>query len=173
MKTKQVLSIMKIISWIIFIGLCIKAGAIIITTFISFFINPEAARNLYLGLNMFNLYEFSHWYYLSMLFLIISILILKAYMFYLVIKIFSKIHINNPFSSNVAYLISKISYVALGIGVLSVIANSYKMWLMKKGFSIPLDFGAAEFLLMSGILFIIASLFKRGVEIQSENDLTI
>ncbi len=36
-----------------------------------------------------------------------------------------------------------------------------------------LDCGSSEFLFMAGIIFIIALIFKRGVEIQSENELTI
>jgi hypothetical protein len=33
--------------------------------------------------------------------------------------------------------------------------------------------GAAEFLLLGGIIFMIAEVFKRGIEIQTENELTV
>jgi hypothetical protein len=175
MKTKQVLSIMKVISWIIFIGLCIKAGALIISFFVSLFINSEAAKDLYLGLDLSSLYNFDSWYYISMVSLIISVAILKAYIFYLVIKIFLKFDINNPFSLEAVNLVYKISYIALGTGIISKVANSYKIFLTthKVGANIPVSFGGDEFLFMAGILFIIAFLFKRGVELQQENDLTI
>ncbi|MGC1205811.1 MAG: DUF2975 domain-containing protein [Flavobacteriaceae bacterium] len=173
MNTKQVLSVMKVVSWVIFIGLCINTGAIIISFLVSLFVNPEAASDLYINLNMSKLYEYNLWYYISMMSLIIALLALKAYIFFLVIKIFSKIHVNNPFSSNVAALVYKISYVALSIGVMSIIASSYKMWLVKKDFITPISFGSQEFLFMAGILFVVAFIFKRGVEIQNENELTI
>ena len=175
MKTKQVLGIMKIISWIIFIGLCIKAGAIIISSFVSFFVNHEAASDLYLGLDLSNLFEFYSWYYISVLSLIITMALLKAYMFYLVISIFLKFDLNNPFTTNTAYLISKISYVALVTGLFAIISNDYIKWLTTHRVEtpIPLDFGSEDVLFMAGILFIVAYIFKHGVKIQSENELTI
>jgi hypothetical protein len=33
--------------------------------------------------------------------------------------------------------------------------------------------GGAEFLLLGGIIFMIAEVFKRGIEIQTENELTV
>jgi len=175
METKQVLAVMKIFTWIIFIGLCIKAGAIILSTIVSLFVNPEAAKDIYLGLDLSSLYELDMWYYISVLSLIIAVALLKAYIFYLVIKIFLKINIDNPFNMMVSDLISKMSYIALSIGIISKMAMEYNRWLVRHhGISpISFDFGSNEFLFMAGILFIIAYIFKRGIEIQSENELTI
>lgn len=175
MKTKQVLILMKIISWIIFIGLCIKAGALITSSSVSFFVNHEAAKDLYLGLDLFNLYEFDERYYMAVISLIITVAVLKAYIFYLVIRIFLKFDLNNPFTMNTANLISKISYVALATGVVAKIAKDYIKWLIthKVETNISFDFGSEGFLFMAGILFIVAYIFKHGVKIQSENELTI
>ncbi|WP_106790988.1 DUF2975 domain-containing protein [Aquimarina sp. Aq78] len=173
MKTKQVLSTMKIISWIIFIGLCIKLGAILISSAISLLVTEEASKNLYLGLDLSNLYNFSIRYYIMLLSLIVFILAFKAYMFYLIIRIFSKIDFDKPFTPVVASLISNISYVSLWIGLLAYFASRYSKWLVKKGVVFELDFGSSEFLFMAGIIFIIALIFKRGIEIQSENELTV
>lgn len=175
MKTTQVLAIMKVISWIIFIGLCIKAGALITSSCISLFVNHEAAKDLYLGLNLFGLYEFNTGYYISVISLMIAVGVLKAYLFYLVIKIFLKFDLNNPFTSNTANLISKISYVALSTGVIAVISNEYIKWLITHRIEthIPFDFGSEEVLFLAGILFLVAYIFKHGVELQQENDLTV
>ncbi|WP_271765615.1 DUF2975 domain-containing protein [Aquimarina algiphila] len=173
MKTKQVLSAMKIISWVIFIGLCIKLGAILISGIISLFVNKEASQNLYLGLDLSNLYDFSVRYYIMLLSLIVSIIALKAYMFYLVIKFFLKIDFDKPFTSTIAKLTSNISYISLWAGLLAYFANRYSKWLLKKGAVFEFDWGSSEFLFMAGIIFIIAFIFKRGVEIQSENELTV
>ena len=173
MKTKQILKVMKILSWIIFIGLCIKAGAIIISFFVSLFVNEVASKDLYLGLDLSEIYNSGIWQYVNVVSFIISIAILKAYLFYLVIKIFLKMNLEYPFSVAVAHLISKISYVLLSIGIIAIIANSYAKRLLNRGLSFRLNFESSEFLFMAGIIFIIALIFKRGIEIQQENNLTI
>lgn len=176
-RTKQVLKIMHILSWIIFFGLCIKTGAILYSFFVSLFINRAGAKDLHLGLNLSDLYRFDKWHYVAVVLLMVFLSALKTYIFYLVIKIFLKINFVHPFSKEVSSLISGISYVSLGIGVLTLAANGYCDWLTSKGVSFP-DLqaylgGAAEFLLLGGIIFIIAQVIKRGIEIQSENELTV
>lgn len=175
--TKQVLRILHIVSWIIFIGLCIKTGSILYSFFVSLAINAESAKNLHMGLDLSDLYGFSTRHYVTIVSYIIVLSALKAYIFYLVIKIFLKINFVQPFSTDVSLLISKISHVALGIGILTVVANGYTSWLTKKGvtFSDLEQYlgGAGEFLLLGAIIFIIAQVFKKGIEIQSENELTV
>nr|WP_294935419.1 DUF2975 domain-containing protein [uncultured Flavobacterium sp.] len=176
-KTKQILSVMHVIAWIIFLGLCIKTGAILYSTFVSLYINPVGAQNLHLGLDLSGLYNFDKGHYVSLVLFIVLLSALKALIFYLLIKIFLKINFVHPFSTEVSVLISRISYIALSIGILTLIANSYCDWLTKGGISFPdlADYlgGAGEFLLLGGIVFMIAQVFKRGMEIQSENELTV
>ena len=176
-KTKQVLIIMKIISWVIFIGLCIKTGAILYSFFVSLAINSEGAKNLHMGLDLSALYRFNTGHYVAIVSYIIVLSALKAYLFYLVIKIFLKINFVNPFSTDISFLISKIAQVALGIGILTLVALGYVAWLTERGVAFPemqqYLGGAGEFLLLGGIIFIIAQVFKRGIEIQSENELTV
>jgi hypothetical protein len=93
------------------------------------------------------------------------------------VKIFLKINLVKPFSEDVSRLISGIGYVALGIGILEQIVNKNCDWLAKQGVALPdlqsvLGRGG-EFLLLGGIIFIIAQVFKRGIEIQTENELTV
>jgi len=95
--------------------------------------NPEGAKNLYMGLNLSDLYRFSIWHYATLVSLIIFPSGLRAYIFYLVIKIFSKINFVHPFSRDVLLFISRISYIALGTGILTFAANIYCEWLAKKG----------------------------------------
>jgi hypothetical protein len=173
MKTKQVLKIMKVLSWIIFIGLCIKSGAILIVFLISLFVNNVASSDLYQGLDFSELYSFSRYHYSVFVALIILLSMIKAYLFYLVVKIFLKINFNKPFSLNVANLIIKISYVSLSIGIVAFVANIYNTWLISKDAVTRLHWPVQEYLFMAGIIFIIAYVFKRGIEIQSENELTI
>ncbi len=176
-ETNGILKIMHVLTWIIFIGACVKTGAILYSFFVSLFINPVGAENLYMGLNLSSLYAYNIEYYVNVMSLIIFLSGLKAYVIYLVIKIFLKINFVQPFSADVSLLISRISHVALGIGILTLIANSYCKWLMKRTVTLPSlqDYlgSGSEFLLLAGIIFIIAQVFKRGIEIQSENELTV
>ena len=122
--TKQILTTMNIISWVLFIGVCIKTGAILFSFFVSLFINAVAAENLHLGrLNLADLYHFSLGHYVSLVVAIILLWVLKAFIFYLIIRIFLKIKFVHPFSTEVCSLRSKTSYVAVGIGTLTIVAN--------------------------------------------------
>jgi Protein of unknown function (DUF2975) len=176
-QTKNILKIMQVLTWVVFIGACIKAGALLFSFIFTLFINPEGAKNLYAGLNLSDLYHYNLWYYASLILLTIGLACLRAYILYLVIKIFLKLNFVHPFSQDVASLISKISQVALCIGILNILANAYCNWLVKR--NIGLDSihdhleGGTEFIFMAGIIFIIAQVFKKGMEIQSENELTV
>lgn len=176
-KSKNLLYIFNLLSWLIFIGICIKTGAILISFIVSLFVNPDGASDLYLGLNLSELYNYSIGHYVSIVSILILLWGLKAYIFYIIIKIFSKINYAHPFSTGVNRLISTISYVALGVGIIAMITNNYSDWVSTKGVALDNlgDYlsGGPEFLFMSIIIFFIAQVFKRGIEIQSENSLTI
>lgn len=172
MKTNQILGILTVVSWVLFLGLCISTGSILISFIVSLF-NPEGAYNLYMGMNLSKLYEFSKWHYIAMASLVIILSALKAYLFFWVVKIISKINVTHPFSKDIANIISKMSGIALQIGIMAVITNIYAQSLMKKNIYFTYQGGGAEFLYLAGILFVIAIIFKKGIEIQNENELTI
>lgn len=167
------LKVMNVVFWIIFIGLCIKTGAILFSAIVSLFINPEGSRNLYLNLNLFDLYSFSKLHYIQTVSFMLSINGFKAYMSYLVIKIFMGLDLNKPFSSNLVNLFSKISYVAIGTGVLALIATAHSKWLLNKGITVSIDWGSSEILFFAGVIYILYLLFKKAYELQTENDLTV
>lgn len=83
----------------------------------------------------------------------------------------------HPFSTEVSLLISRISYLALEIAIVTAVGNNYCIRLVRRGADL-LNLheylgGAGEILFLGGIIFIIAQIFKTGIEIQSENELTI
>lgn len=179
MKTNsgRILSIMKFLFWFIFIGLCVQTGALIFTMLLSLFGNVETASDLYLGLNLTSLYEFSIGHFIILLTFVIALSALKAYIAYLVVQIFTKIDFESPFNTNTSERLSKISHVALSTGVLALIANAYNLYLFKRSIidssAQPYVEGSREFLFLAGIIFIIAQIFKKGVALQNENELTI
>ncbi len=172
-KTLVILKTMNVLFWVIFIGLCIKTGAILVSFSVSLFVNPAGANNLYLGLDLSDLFTFDKMHYVSIVSSIILINGLKAYIAYLVVRIFFKFTLTSPFEANITSLISEISYVALATGILAIVASGYSDWLAKKGIPIPQDWGSGEILFFAGVIYIIAQVFSKGKEIQTENDLTV
>lgn len=85
---------------------------------------------------------------------------------------------SQPFSREVGRFIFKLSYLTLLIGMFSLWGVRYAEWLVKQGVKMPdiqyLRLGGADvWLFMSVTLFVIAQIFKRGIEIQTENELTV
>jgi hypothetical protein len=167
---------LQIVSWIIFVGLCIEAGALIVNFVYSLF-KPEIVHNLYQKLDLSQMYNTNIWIYFGMYGFILTISILKAYLFYVVIKLLHKIDLLKPFSSSVADQIKNISYITLGIGIFSLIAREISRSMVHYGLENDKlnqfwEDGSA-FLLMAAVVYVIATIFSRGVEIQNENDLTV
>lgn len=170
------LMLITVVIWSIFIGLCIQAGAMLFTFVYSLF-NPVVSQNLYEGLNLSALREQNTWYYGGVLSIVLFIAGQKAYLFFLMIRIFLKINLIQPFSREVSKLISSISYVALEIGAGIIIASGIFKWMQVRGYELDrmpqMMGGGFEFLLMAALLVAIGMVFKRGVEIQDENELTV
>jgi Protein of unknown function (DUF2975) len=162
--------------WLIFAGLCVQTGALLFNYVYSLF-RPIATQNLHLGLNLSALYDQSKTIYSLLFFLIIAISALKAVVFYFVLKIFTKIKLVKPFTGVVSDLITTISYYAFAVGGLSYLAHEFAQKISGKGYDINMverywsDSGA--YLMMAAILFVIALIFKKGIELQNENDLTV
>lgn len=165
-----------VISWIIFIGLCVESGALIFNFTYSVF-KPIAAHNIYKGLNLSVLQQKHFAHFVGLMSFIVVISTLKAYLFYLVVKIFTKLNFVKPFSVDIAHLIEKLSFEALSIAIVGVIAQKYTSTLVQLGHEISSadeywsETGA--FLMMAAILYVIAQVFKKGIELQTENDLTV
>ena len=170
------LMLITVVIWSIFIGLCIQAGALLFTFVYSFF-NPVAAENLYEGLNLSALLQTNPWYFGGVASVVLFIMGQKAYLFYLMIRIFLKINLVQPFSREVSKLITQISYVAFQIGVAIILASGVFKGMIKRGYDLDqvpqLVGNGFEFLLMAALLIAIGMVFKRGVEIQDENELTV
>lgn len=165
-----------IVAWIIFVGLSIEAGGLIVNFFFSLY-KPEFIQNLYQTLDLTKMYEDSRLAFFGIYSFILIISILKACLFYVVIRLMHKMDLTKPFNTFVAKQISQISYYTLSIGLLSYIARKLAENLMHHGFATDNlnQFWADSqaFILMGAVIYIIATIFKKGVDIQNENDLTI
>lgn len=165
-----------IVAWLIFVGLSIEAGGLIVNFIFSVF-KPEFVGNLYQKLDLSVMYQQSKWVYFGMYAFVLSIAVLKACMFYVAIRLMHKMDLTKPFSSFVSKQIFNISYYTFFIGVISHIAREIAKSLQHQGFVTDKlnKFWADSqaFILMAAVIYIIAVIFKKGIELQNENDLTV
>jgi hypothetical protein len=123
------------------------------------------------------MYEQSKWAFFSMYSFVLVISILKAVLFYVVISLVSKMDLSKPFNNFVSRQISQISYYTVSIGLLSYIARQSAKNLLHRGYEInqlnQFWVDSEAFILMAAVIYIIATIFKKGVDIQNENDLTV
>jgi hypothetical protein len=165
-----------IVAWVIFVGLCIEAGGLIVNFIFSIY-KPELVQNLYQKLDLSEMYNRGKWAFFSMYSFVLFISLLKAYLFYMVIRLLSKLNLSKPFNSFVSEQIIRISYCTFSIGILSYIARQIAKSLQHYGYVIDnlnqFWSDSQAFILMAAVIYIIATIFKRGVEIQNENDLTV
>ena len=165
-----------IVAWVIFVGLCIEAGGLIVNFVFSIY-KPEFVQNLYQKLDLSEMYNRSKWAFFGMYSFILFLSLLKAYLFYAVIRLLSKLNLSKPFNSFVSEQITQISYYTFSIGILSYIARQTAKSVQHHGFDIDSLNGfwadSQAFILMSAVVYVIATIFKKGVEIQNENDLTV
>jgi len=171
-----VFTVLSIVAWVIFVGLSIEAGGLIVNFIFSLY-KPEFVQNLYQKLDLSEMYHLSKWAYFSMYSFILVISILKAYLFYIVIVLISKLDLSKPFNSFVSEKITNISYFTLSIGLLSYIASQTAKNLLHRGYEIDqlnqFWVDSEAFVLMAAIVYVIATIFKKGIEIQNENELTV
>lgn len=178
--TNEVLKILYILSWIIFVGVCIEAGGFIFNSFFTLVINPIDAKYFWPGVDLSSLYQYDRGYFFVITLEMIIAMVMRAILFYLIIKILhdKKLDMSQPFNNEVKQFMFKVSYLSLVIGIHSWLGVKYSEWLVTKGVQMPgveaLQLGGGDvWLFMSVTFFVIAQIFKKGIEIQSENELTI
>lgn len=181
-RTNLFLKVLQIISWIIFIALCVETGGLIVITCIALFYQPNSIAKFWGGINFQELYQYNQSHFVTIAVLLIIVNTLKAILFYLIVSLFHKkqLNLDNPFNQKLGKYLFNFSYTAFGIGLFSYWGNNFSNWLQLIGKGqlfknlqgIRFD-GADVWLFMGVILIIFALIFKRGIELQSENELTV
>jgi len=171
-----VFKVVEIVAWIIFVGLCIEAGALTVN-FIFALYKPETVQNLYQKLDLSEIQETSTWAFYQIYSFILAISVLKAVLFYIVVLLVTKIDLEKPFNKFVSKKITQISYYTFSIGILSYLARDTTERLQDEGFAIDTlnhFWGDSQaFILMAAVIYVIATIFKKGIALQTENDLTV
>lgn len=180
-QTEKTLNVLRMIAWIGYIG-SISLTVIGSIATIYFFIFPDAdfiknikiteaklsfitLRNDYMGRLLF-------YYILSLIKIYFVINIWKLAKDALI-----NINTNHPFSATISIILEKIAYVMIVIGVINFIINQYTITLeglITNHFHYEYNLSPLlTYIFEIGIIYLIAQIFKRGVELQEESELTI
>ena len=178
-KTKIFLSLLYIIAWIIFVGLSIEAGGFI-TNSVFVLAQPQAVPYLWQQVDLRDLLQYGHGFFFTLVTIISVVTVLKAILFYLIISILhnKQLTLEQPFTFIAQRFIIRIASLSLSIGLFSILGVKGAAWLSGQGVKMP-DLqalhlsGADVWIFMSMALFVVAYIFKKGIELQTEQDLTV
>lgn len=173
--TTTILRFLYWFSWLIFIGLCIETGSYLFNTYYALLYQPRAAEHYGLG----EVLQVAPTPFVVIMTQLTVVALLKAILFYLIVKLIhdKKINLNAPFNPDMAQFLNRIGYLTLGISFFTFWGAQHIQLLAKQGMQVTsqqlLFSGADIWLFMCIVLLVIAQLFKKGIELQSENELTI
>ncbi|WP_374172965.1 hypothetical protein [Flavobacterium tructae] len=178
--TQTILKVLHVLSWIIFVGLCIEAGGILTKTIATLTLDPADAAKFWRSVDLTEVYHFNQSQYITLSSVIIIVALLKAILFYCIIKIFMNKNLNfsAPFNNLFRNFILTLAYLSFGIGFFSSWGIELVKALSDSGLQLQ-DIqqlqiaGADVWLFMGVILLVVAYIFKKGIELQDENELTI
>jgi Protein of unknown function (DUF2975) len=174
-KTETILTVSKYLALMGGVWNSILWGSQLLTL-ISSFINPEWAKHTYMvDLNLFSIRDQSIGFYVCGMILIIAVSVLKALFWYKVFALLSELKLQAPFSREVVVKLERMAYILFSVWIVSTIFWKTFIFYLTKATSIqlPILHTDDEYLFMSGIIYIISQVFKRGIEIQEENQLTV
>lgn len=176
-KNDFILSALHVVAYIIFIGLCIESG-VLLFNFVRTLLDPCKGFTTIARFGELDSIRDQNGAYHPYLFsFAIVISLLKAFLFFLIIKLTSKLNLIKPFSQEIYKRIDNISLYTLSIGLVSAIAYYYVNYMNHNRLE-ALNIGEFEsdakaFIMMAAIIYVIAKIFERGLELQSENELTV
>jgi hypothetical protein len=179
-KTNFVFKVLQVVSWIIFVGLCIQAGGFIFNTVFTLLLNPVGASKFWTEVDLATLYHFNQSYYVTLTILMCIVTVLKAVLFYTIVLVFhsKKIDLAQPFNHSLKKFIDLVAIISFGIGLFSLWGAGFTKNLIEDGLQMPniadLSFGGGDVWWFTGvILLVIGQIIKKGIEMQQENELTI
>jgi len=170
-RTENLLTVMNILAWVVFVGLIAIAGSITISYFVSIG-NAQAAKNLYKGMDLSAYRQQSFVNYTFIVMYKIMLNIMQAYIAFLMTSLLSKLNISKPFNADVVKLMQKISYAILCVWLITMVYDIH-VAILEKIYGLVATYISGDSIFLAGVVYVLAQMFKRGVEIQSENELTV
>lgn len=178
-KTTAVLKLLYILSWIIFVGLGIEAGGFLTNTFFAIF-RPAAVKNLWHEVDLSALLAANRSFFITLTGIMSVIALVKAWLFYGIIRLLhdKSLDMAKPFTDSVQKFLILVTYQCFLIGLFCYWGVHYYASLAAQGIPLPatdaLHFSGADvWLFMAVVLFVVAQIFRKGIALQTENELTI
>ena len=171
-RTELILKVLNVFAWMAFIAQMVKSGALLFS-YCYTIVQPNAAKDFYVHQNLYPLMQYNFWHYTTSIILRAAIPAIQSYTAFLLIKVLSRIKLSNPFTTETAHYLERVSYFILVAWVVTVIYNSHAAWLIKELPGLPLEMISGDSIFLAGVVFVFAQIFKKGVEIQTENELTV
>lgn len=178
--TRQVLLVLQILSWIIFVGVSIEAGGYLFNIVYTSVYRPEVAAHFWGGIDLSAVFAYDKGQFIVITSIMALVALLKATLMYQIVAMLAanRLDMDQPFTNALRKFIALMAYMALAIGFFSNYGANYRQWLLEKQIAMPelqqMNLGGGDvWFFMAVILFVIAQIVKRGIEIQNENNLTI
>jgi hypothetical protein len=174
-KTETILQVSKFLALTGGIWYAIICGGQL-TTLVSSFINPVWAKHTYqVDLDIYGIRDHSVAYFVFAMSLVIVVSAFKSLIWWVVFALLAKLRLQTPFSMEIEQKLERVAYLLLGVWIVSSIFwKIYIYYLVRDtGVQLPPHFNGDEYLFLAGIMYIISQVFKRGIEIQEENQLTV
>jgi len=163
---------MRVIAWIAFIGFLIQGFSILGLTIFTV-LKDSGAEDFYDHMDLSILLDYSKFQFIVFNSFLILESFLKSIVWLLVIKTLTGFNLSQPFTMEVIKKLEEMSYFLFSIWVINIIANLHQNYLLYRTGEFFGEKASGEFLFMAGLVFVISQIFKRGVEMQTENELTV
>ncbi len=167
-----ILTLLRIAFWFTFIGLLISLLSII-WVLISHHFHWEMPRKYYSGINFTDVFNKDRVSFNVVLTIEFINTFLKLIIIWYSIKILKNLNFQNPFSEVFLSLINKISFAAMIVGILSLFLIGYVEKFVDNKLLLSTQIGDSNYLVIAGIIYIVGQLYKKALDLKSENDLTI
>jgi len=167
--------VLKVLALLGAIGFSIECGSRMLS-FVASFINADWAKRTYnADQDIFNIRTLSIPFYSLAMCLSILTSALKGTVWYVVYDLLLKIKLQTPFSIEVEKKLEKITYLLLGVWLVSSFFWKIYIYYLSQdtGIQLPANNTGDEYFFIAGIIYIISQIFKRGIEMQEENQLTV
>lgn len=178
--SKTVLLVLNILSWMIFVGLAIDTCGYLTNAIYVLAVDPTYASQFWNRLDLSALIVFDRIWFGVIMFHVVIVGLLKVFLFWSIVRLltYNQFDVTKPFSKRMGRFVLGLAYYSFAIAFFSMWARKNIGWMIAQGIAMPTDeqfniTGADVWIFMGVVLLVIASIFKRGVELQSENDLTI
>lgn len=174
MKTEKVLVFLQVLAWLGMFGYAVNTGSQLISFGVSCF-NPEAAVHI-LGVSqsMQDLYAYDFRLYVFAMSFVVASSAMYTWLWLQVVKLLTKIRMKNPFTVEISKKLEWIAYLLVSIWGISLLGEIYTTWISKTaGLPLYIMKASGESLFNAGIVYIVSQIFKYGIELQEEQNLTI